>query len=170
MGRIDELANRYVAEWAPLSPIGATYVGIAGHDDQLDDLSPEGYAARADLDRRTLAELDVTEPDTEAERIAKEAMQERLGLDLARYDAGETTSEISVIASGLHEVRMVLRPDADRDGDEAGQHRRPAQRPAGALEGYKTHAARGARRRPGQLAGAADRGRQAVRHLDRPGR
>ena len=28
------IANRYVDEWAPLSPIGATYVGIAGHDDR----------------------------------------------------------------------------------------------------------------------------------------
>ena len=75
MGRIDDLANRYVADWAPLSPTGATYVGIAGYDDQLDDLSPQGYAARAELTRRTLADLDVTEPDSESERTAKEAMQ-----------------------------------------------------------------------------------------------
>jgi hypothetical protein len=33
-------------------PIGATYVGIGGHDHRLNDLSPEGYAALADLDRR----------------------------------------------------------------------------------------------------------------------
>ncbi len=103
MGQIDDLANRYVAEWAPLNPIGATYVGISGYDDQLDDLSVAGFEARAELTRRTLTELDLTEPETEAERIAKEAMQERLGLELARYDAGETTSEISVIVSGLHD-------------------------------------------------------------------
>ena len=114
MGRIDDLANRYVADWAPLDPTGATYVGINGHDDKLTDLSPEGYAARADLTRRTLAELHAIEPADEAERVAKEAMQERLGLELARYDAGETTSEINVIASGLHGIRIGLRPDADR--------------------------------------------------------
>ncbi|SCL21451.1 Uncharacterized conserved protein, DUF885 familyt [Micromonospora nigra] len=108
MGRIDDLANRYVADWAPLNPAGATYVGIAGHDDRLDDLSPDGYTARAELTRRTLADLDVTEPDSEAERAAKEAMQERLGLELARYETGETTSEVSVITSGLHEIRMVF--------------------------------------------------------------
>jgi len=93
VGRIDEIANRYVDKWAPLSPTGATYVGIAGHDNKLDDLSPDGYRARADLTRATLTELEAAEPDTEAERTAKEAMQERLGLDLARYEAGETTSE-----------------------------------------------------------------------------
>lgn len=138
MGRIDDLADRYVADWAPLSPTGATYVGIAGYDDQLDDLSPDGYAARADLTRRTLADLDVTEPGSESERTAKEAMQERLGLDLARYDTGETTSEVNVIASGLHELRMVfdLMPtgSADAQADIAAR----LNRFAGALEGYKT--------------------------------
>ncbi|MCZ7419553.1 DUF885 domain-containing protein [Verrucosispora sp. WMMA2121] len=118
MGRIDELADRYVAEWAALSPTGATYVGIAGHDDKFDDLSPDGYAARAELARRALAELDTIEPETEAERTAREAMQERLGLELDLYDAGETTSEVSVITSGLHEIRMVfdLMPT---DGEQA---------------------------------------------------
>ena len=41
--------NSPTATWPSgrrLSPTGATYVGIAGHDDQLDDLSPEGYRAR----------------------------------------------------------------------------------------------------------------------------
>ncbi|MEV4197994.1 DUF885 domain-containing protein [Micromonospora globbae] len=138
MGRIDELANRYVAEWAPLSPTGATYVGIAGYDDKLDDLSPEGYAARADLTRRTLADLDVTEPETEAERTAKEAMQERLGLDLARYEAGETTSEVNVIASALHDLRMVfdLMPTEGEDA-QANIATRLNAFPA-AVEGYKT--------------------------------
>ena len=108
MGRIDDLANRYVDEWAPLNPTGATYVGITSYDDRLDDLSPDGFAAQAELTRRTLAELAATEPEDEAERVAKEAMQERLGLELARYDAGEVTSEINVIASALHGLRQVF--------------------------------------------------------------
>ncbi|GAB3796186.1 DUF885 domain-containing protein [Micromonospora zhanjiangensis] len=138
MGRIDDIANRYVADWAPLNPTGATYVGIDGYDDQLVDLSPNGFAAQAELTRRTLAELDVTEPDTESERIAKEAMQERLGLDLARYDAGETASEVNVIASGLHEIRSVF--DLMPTEGEAAVANIAARlnRFAGALEGYKT--------------------------------
>ncbi len=108
MGRVDDLANRYVEEWAPLEPVGATYVGISGHDDKLTDLSPDGYAALADLDRRTLAELASIEPADERERVAKEAMQERVGLALERYDAGEVTSELNVISSGLHAVRSVF--------------------------------------------------------------
>ncbi|MFI7021102.1 DUF885 domain-containing protein [Micromonospora sp. NPDC049900] len=138
MGRIDDLANRYVADWAALSPAGATMVGISGHDDQLDDLSPDGYAARADLSRRTLAELDTVEPQSEAERTAQEAMQERLGLDLARYDSGETSSEVSVITSGLHELRMVF--DLMPHEGEQAQADIAARLNlfAGALESYKT--------------------------------
>ncbi|GAA2606027.1 DUF885 domain-containing protein [Dactylosporangium fulvum] len=105
MGSIDDIANRYVEQWAPLDPIGATFVGVAGHDDQLTDLSPEGFAALADLDRRTLAELNAQTPATEAERVAQEAMQERLGLALERFEAGDITSDVNVISSPLHGVR-----------------------------------------------------------------
>ena len=41
MGSIDDIADRYVEQWAPLDPIGATFVGVAGHDDTLTDLSPD---------------------------------------------------------------------------------------------------------------------------------
>jgi uncharacterized protein (DUF885 family) len=108
VGHVDDLANRYVEEWAPLNPTGATFVGIPGHDDKLDDLSPDGFEAQAELTRRTLAELDVVEAETESEQVAKDAMMERLGLELSRYDAGYATSEISVITSGLHGLRMTF--------------------------------------------------------------
>jgi uncharacterized protein (DUF885 family) len=108
VGRLDEIADRYVDEWAALEPIGATYVGVAGFDDKLTDYSPEGFAARADLDRRTLAEVDSIEPADERERVVKEAMEERLGLALEMYDAGETTSELNVISSPLHGIRSIF--------------------------------------------------------------
>ncbi len=138
MGRIDDIANRYVADWAALSPTGATYVGISGHDDKLDDLSPEGYAAQAELTRRALADLDATEPETEGEHIARDAMQERLGLELTRYDTGETTSEVSVITSGLHSIRMVfdLMP-TEGEQAQANIAARLSLFPA-TLESYKT--------------------------------
>ncbi|MFF5295364.1 DUF885 domain-containing protein [Paractinoplanes globisporus] len=108
MGRIDDIADRYVVEWAELSPLGATQVGIAGHDAKIDDLSPAGYEAQAELVRRTLNELDVTDPEHEHEMVAKEAMVERLGLELATYDAGYTKSAVSVISSALHGLRGVF--------------------------------------------------------------
>ncbi|RKR89473.1 uncharacterized protein (DUF885 family) [Micromonospora pisi] len=138
MGQIDDLANRYVADWAPLNPTGATFVGITGYDDQLGDLSPSGYAAQAELNRRTLAELDVLEPATAAERTAKEAMQERLGLELARYDAGETASEINVIASGLHEIRQVFDLMPTEGAEAVSNIAARLNQFAAALDGYRT--------------------------------
>jgi uncharacterized protein (DUF885 family) len=108
VGQIDDLANRYVDDWAPLNPTGATFIGVPGHDRELDDLSPDGFAAQAELTRRTLAELDPLDPETEAEHVAKEAMQERLGLELARFDAGDVASGLNVISSPLHGLRMTF--------------------------------------------------------------
>ena len=106
--RVDDLANSYVDQWAELTPTGATHVGITGYDDKLDDFTRAGYEARADLDRRTLAALASIEPGDERELVAKEAMAERLELSLARFDAGEVVSEMSVISSGLHDLRQVF--------------------------------------------------------------
>ncbi|MFY1674617.1 DUF885 domain-containing protein [Plantactinospora sp. WMMB334] len=138
MGRINELADRYVDEWARLNPTGATFVGIGGYDDQLGDLSPDGYAAQAELTRRALTDLDATEPDSEAERTAKEAMRERLGLEVARYEAGETTSELNVIASGLHELRQVFDLMPTEGAEAVGNVAARLNQFAGALDGYKT--------------------------------
>ncbi|GII26482.1 DUF885 domain-containing protein [Planosporangium mesophilum] len=108
MDRVDDIANRYVDEWAKLDPTGATHAGIAGREDRMTDLSPEGYATLAGLDRRTLAQLDAVTPADERERVAKEAMQERLSRALTRYDAGDVTSEVNVITGGLHYIRGVF--------------------------------------------------------------
>jgi uncharacterized protein (DUF885 family) len=138
VGRIDDLADRYVAEWAALNPTGATAVGISGYDDKTDDLSPAGFEAQAELTRRTLAELDAAEPEHESGQVAKDAMQERLGLELARFDAGYSASEINVISSGLHQLRGVFDVMAT-DGEQAVANISARLNAfAGALEQYKT--------------------------------
>lgn len=108
MGTVNDLADRYVDGLAALHPVAATYLGIPGYDHLLTDLSLEGYAALADQARETLAELAGTEPASEPERVAKEAMAERLEVSLARYDAGVATSEVNVLTSGLHDTRMAF--------------------------------------------------------------
>ena len=54
MNEIFELADKFVSEQAELDPISATFEGIAGHDNELTDYSPEGYAKRADFTRSYL--------------------------------------------------------------------------------------------------------------------
>ncbi|GIF11292.1 DUF885 domain-containing protein [Actinoplanes teichomyceticus] len=137
MGQIDELANRYVDEWAELNPTGATAAGISGYDDKTDDLSPEGFAARAQLVRRTVNDLDLLEPEHESEQVAKDAMMERLGLELARHDAGYTATDVSVISSGLHEIRMAFDVMPTEGEQAVANIAARLNALPGALEGYR---------------------------------
>src|ERR1017187_10798975 len=61
MRSIDSIAEDYVERAAALDPALATFAGIAGHDGELPDLSADGFAERAELDRSTLAALDAAE-------------------------------------------------------------------------------------------------------------
>jgi uncharacterized protein (DUF885 family) len=103
-----QVAERYVRDAMALDPVSATLAGISGFDDQMADLTPDGFEARAELDRRTIAAIREVAPASEPEQVARTAMLERLGLAVEQYDAGETTSEISVIASWMHSVRAVF--------------------------------------------------------------
>jgi hypothetical protein len=63
------------------------------------DLIADRYvAARAELDRSTLAALEAAEAPGLREQVARAAMQERLDLAVKCYDAGDTTSQLNVIA------------------------------------------------------------------------
>jgi uncharacterized protein (DUF885 family) len=108
MGVINDIAERYVVQIADLDPVLATAAGIPGHDHQMTDLSPAGFAARAELDRTTVAALTSAEAGTDREHTARAAMLERLGLAVEQYDAGETTRELNVIASWIQGVRQVF--------------------------------------------------------------
>ncbi len=134
MPSIDDIAAEYVERAAALDPCYATYAGIAGHDHELADLSADGFAGRAGLDRSTLAALDAAEAPDSREQVARAAMRERLALAVECYDAGDTTSELSTIGSWVQRVREVfdLMPT---DGEEAAAS--IAQRMAAVPRAYR---------------------------------
>ncbi len=134
---VDALADVFVEKYAVLDPITATELGITGHEDRMTDLSPDGFAAREELTRRTLAAVRAATPVDEREQAAKDAFVERLALTLERSEAGVPQSEVSVIVSGLHDVRMVfdLMDTATEEGWRNVDARLAAVRPT--LEGYR---------------------------------
>ncbi len=148
MPSIGSIAGEYVERYAALDPLGATYLGIAGHDHELADLSADGFAGRAELDRSTLAALEAAEAPELREQVARAAMVERLALDVERYDAGDTASELNVTASWVQWVRQLfdLMPV---DGEESAAS--VARRMAAVPEAY--------RQLSGTLLGAARNGR-----------
>ena len=157
---VDAVCDTFVEEYAAADPFLATEIGLPGHDGEVTDLSPEGFARREELVRRALAAAGAAEPADDRERAAKEAFLERLGLELERHQAGIPQSEVSVIASGLHDLRSSF--DLMDTGSEAGWRAvdsRLAGVPA-ALEGYRRtlveNAAQGrvsARRQYAEVAG-----------------
>jgi len=134
---IDDRCEQFVEEYAALDPITATYAGIAGYDDRLPDLSPDGFAAREELVRVALGDVEAAVPTDERGAVARDAFVERLGLDVEIAEAGKSRSEVSVIHSGLHQIREAfdLMPTASEQ-DWANIGARLAGIPQ-ALDGYR---------------------------------
>ena len=118
---VDERSERYVADYAAADPVTATGIGVAGHEHELTDYSPEGFDERLRLARAALADVRAATPADDREAVAREAFLERVGLQVEHDEAGFTRSEVNVIASPIHELRQVfdLMPTATAEDWEA---------------------------------------------------
>ena len=134
---IDRIAEDYLAKFVVLSPITATYLGVTGHDEELDDFSPAGHDAHAALRTDTLAQLDGATPVDDIDRVTLAAMRERLEVADQIHRADLDEMSLNVIASPLQEVRgcFDLMPTAT-DEDWGAISRRLTRVPA-ALAGWK---------------------------------
>ena len=144
---IDAIADSYTNRFAELDPLDATSMGIAGHDHLMTDLSPDGHAERAQLDRATLAELATAEPTDDVDRVTLAAMTDRLRLGLELEESGELLAALNVIASPVQGLRDVLdiMPTATTD-DWANIASRVSRVPwavHGYIESLRAAAARG---------------------------
>src|SRR6188474_742127 len=101
----DEVAEQFVVDMAAADPILATFAGIAGHEDRLPDLTPDGYAAREELLRQARAEMQRTAPSDDRERVAQSSFVERADTELALSEAHQPQSRINVIDSAVHGIR-----------------------------------------------------------------
>ena len=80
--RVDAISEQYLEDYAAHDPIAATYLGLVGHDAELTDLTPDGFAAREELTRAALAEATAATPVDEREAVARDSFLERLGLEV----------------------------------------------------------------------------------------
>ena len=108
MSQIFDIADRYVEKVAEMSPFSATYMGVPGHDHEMNDFSPEAAEAEAERDRVTLAELNSTPIEDDRDRIARDAMVDSLSLSLDLHDASEHFRSLSMIHSPIHSVRQIF--------------------------------------------------------------
>ena len=108
MSQIFDIADRYVEKVAEMSPFSATYMGVPGHDHEMNDFSPEAAEAEAERDRSTLAELKSASVEDDRDRIARDAMIDSLSLSLDLHDANEHFRSLSMIHSPVHSVRQIF--------------------------------------------------------------
>ena len=108
MSRVYEIADDYVERLAALHPIAATRMGVPGYEDQLTDFSPAGHEARIALDRDTLAALERAPLENDRDRVAREAMTERLRLALELDATGDQHQGLNILTSPLQSIRRVF--------------------------------------------------------------
>ncbi len=137
MATVHEIADRYIEQMAEADPIAATAWGIAGYDDRLPDLSPQGIDRRVSLQREALDALIAAPRATELDRVAADVMVERLETGLALHDAGEDLRSLRVLHSPHGAVRQCF--DLMRLDDEQDWQRAAARLLAvpGALAGFQ---------------------------------
>ena len=105
---ISTILDRLIDDGIKLSPMEATYMGIPGYDDQLDDLSPVGEKKREDLVRNALAAVKTEAPVNEFDRIAKEVAIERLSSELKLSETKESHATFNLIASPVTGIRQIF--------------------------------------------------------------
>ena len=144
---VDQLADGYLDEMAALNPLAATYWGVAGHDDRIPDLSPDGLEERSALRRRTLAALDEADPVDANDRITVAALREELGLAEQLRATGAEESSLNNIDSPLQAMRDIFDLMATETADDWAVDRDPAESAPGGHG--RLHRVVALRRRPG---------------------
>jgi uncharacterized protein (DUF885 family) len=114
---MDAVVDDYLEAYADLDPISATYLGIAGHDADLPDLSPDGLAELAALGERTRVAVAATTPLDSTDRITQAAAEESFDLAAQLRAIGADESKLNNIDSPVQSLRQAfdLMPTATTD-------------------------------------------------------
>ena len=115
---IDQIADSYLDWMVQESPSYATYIGMKGGEDRLDDESPAAHERSAKKTAEVLAQLATAEPLDDTDRVTKDAMQRNLQLDLDTHNAGLWHRNLNVIASpaqGIREIFDLSPTDTEQD-------------------------------------------------------
>jgi uncharacterized protein (DUF885 family) len=105
---IFEVSDRYIEDCAALDPMLASFWGISGYEHEITDYSPDGWAARLDLQRATLRRLDDVTPTAPGDRIAIDVMRERMQAERDLIESGEYHRWLTVMNSHHEYIREVF--------------------------------------------------------------
>ena len=94
--------------WPPRTRSRRRTPGSRGHEAELPDFTPDGYAQREELLRSARAAMAAATPSDEREQVAKDSFLERADTSLAMHEAHVGQWRVSVIEGVAHEVRGVF--------------------------------------------------------------
>ncbi|MFI5035370.1 MAG: DUF885 domain-containing protein [Acidimicrobiales bacterium] len=117
-------ADRYVEAEAARDPMFATYTGIPGYDDRLNDFSMDGNRESLDAVRAALLDLETVPLTDDHDRVAHAVMVERLEAGRGLLEGFESVATISVIHSPVGSVRQVFELMATGTPEDAQTIRR----------------------------------------------
>ncbi len=135
---VDALAERYLDDAAALDPMLATELGIAGHDHELPELTPQWYQQRSQLRRRVLAELDSADPVDAPDRVTVAALREELEAAEAITALGVDEADLKTIASPAQTIRDTFDLNATTTPDDWSVIATRLAAVPGTIEGYRT--------------------------------
>ncbi|WP_370616540.1 DUF885 domain-containing protein [Mumia sp. Pv 4-285] len=105
---LDALAEEWLGELMDLNPELHVSRGIPGREGDYTDFSPDGAQAHADAVRRMLARVRTADVADATDMITRDELVRTLELEVERYDAGEWTRDLNVIASPAQSIRDVF--------------------------------------------------------------
>jgi len=108
VSKIDKLSNDFTAYLAEFSPSFATSAGIPGHEDKMDDYSPEAAAAYFSKLASVRNELSKLSPVDTVDEVSKDALDSSLKLEIEIHEAGLTSRDLNNIASPAQGIRDIF--------------------------------------------------------------
>jgi uncharacterized protein (DUF885 family) len=138
------IADGYVDQLVAVDPVLATSLGVGQGQDRWPDWSPEGLAERAELQRRTLRELDTAEAPAggrgrleAADRRCARLLRERLEAELTMPDDGEGLRRLDTLFSPPQTPRQALTLMPTGTGENWENVAGRLERVPGALDAYR---------------------------------
>ncbi|MGV0431245.1 DUF885 domain-containing protein [Corynebacterium sp. 20_84] len=144
---LDATCEDFVYDLAELSPTLATELGIPGHDDQLQDFSPEHWNDIADRIRDLIADVDALHDGTDAsdddddfdevDYVTGAILRDRMLVELELHHRGENLRMLNNVTSPVQVIRnalTVMPKETEEDLDNLAERMLRVRR---SLAGYR---------------------------------
>ena len=102
---INEKSDRFVDQYAALDPVGATFMGVTGHDARLTDYSPDGARKLIGLSKGLLRDIKAATPSSDRDRVCRDTVSDEQELAVELFEADEYLRALNTMHCAATQVR-----------------------------------------------------------------